>query len=114
MGIADRKIEDEGLKRGIAALTPDRIQSVIQSVIQGETGARLKVYAETCMRCGMCAPACHYYLSHDGDPSYSPVGKVEQTMWKILRSEGRLTPDDIYLMAQLAYTECNLCRRCTH
>ncbi|MFV0423116.1 electron transfer complex ferredoxin TmcB [Oleidesulfovibrio sp.] len=114
MGIADRKIEDEGLKRGIKALTPDKIQSVIQNVLQGETGAKLKAYAETCMRCGMCAPACHYYLSHDGDPSYSPAGKVDQTMWKILRSNGRLTPDDIYLIAQLAYTECNLCRRCTH
>lgn len=114
MGIEDRRIEDAGLAAGVAALTPERIEKVVRAVTEGEAGARLKVYAETCMRCGMCAQACHYCLSHDGDPSYSPVGKMEQTMWRLLRSNGRVGPDDIYSMAQIAYTECNLCRRCVH
>ncbi|GFM35524.1 electron transfer complex ferredoxin TmcB [Desulfovibrio psychrotolerans] len=114
MSILDRKIDDPELKRATETLTPDRIEQVINSVLQGETGARLKAYSEICMRCGMCAPACHYCVSHDMDPSYSPVGKVEQTMGLMLRKNGRLSPAEVYGMAQIAYTECNLCRRCVH
>lgn len=112
--IKDRKIEDVGLNRGVARLTPERIQSTFKALISGETGAKLKAYYETCMRCGYCSQACHYYVSHDNDPSYSPVGKCTQTMWNLLRKNGKVDPEDIYNCAQIAYTECNLCRRCMH
>lgn len=105
MGIQDRLIEDVGLREGVKRLTEDRIQKVVQGVITGETGARLAAYHEICMRCGLCSQACHYYLSHDGDPSYSPVGKVRQTMAVLLDKKGRVSPDFVYGMAQLAYTE---------
>lgn len=114
MGIEKRLIEDVGLREGVSRLTEDMIQETVQAVLQGETGARLKTYAEICMRCGMCSEACHFYLSHDHDPSYSPAGKVKQTMGALLAAKGRVTPDQIYAMAQIAYTECNLCRRCVH
>jgi len=114
MGIQDRLIEDVGLRRGVEKLTPEKIEKTVNAVIQGETGARLKAYAETCMRCGMCAEACHFALSHPGDPSYTPAGKVHATMGVLLKTGGRVSPEDIYAMAQLAYTECNLCRRCVH
>ena len=110
----DRKIEDAGLERGVSRLTPERIETVLKQVLEGETGAKLRLYAETCMRCGMCSEACHYYMSHDGDPSYSPAGKVHQTMGEILRNDCKVTPEFIYQMSQIAYTECNLCRRCVH
>ncbi len=112
--VFDRKIDDIGLSEGIAKLNPEKIQKVIQRVLKGETGAKLKVYSDTCVRCGMCAQACHYYVSHDGDPSYSPAGKVAQTMTVILKNNGLVSPEFIYKAAQIAYTECNLCRRCIH
>ena len=114
MGIEARKIEDVGLRTGVSRLTPEKIQKAFKALMAGEGGARLKTYVETCVRCGMCAPACHYFLSHDNDPSYSPVGKVRQTMWELIRKDGRVDPEEIYGMAQVAYTECNLCRRCMH
>lgn len=114
MGIQDRLIEDVGLRRGVEKLTPEKIEKTVNAVLQGETGARLKAYAETCMRCGMCAEACHFALSHPGDPSYTPAGKVHASMGVLLKTGGRVSPEDIYAMAQLAYTECNLCRRCVH
>ncbi|MCM0756122.1 (Fe-S)-binding protein [Desulfovibrio aminophilus] len=114
MGIQDRLIEDVGLREGVKRLTEDKIEKVVQGVLKGETGARLAAYNEICMRCGLCSEACHFYLSHDGDPSYSPVGKVQQTMAQLIKKKGRVSPDDIYGMAQIAYTECNLCRRCVH
>jgi Fe-S oxidoreductase len=112
--IADRKIDDPGLQQGVDRLDPDKIAKVVQAVIKGETGARLKAYYETCLRCGLCAPACHYAVSHEGDPTYTPVAKSTQTVWKLLDKNGRVTPEELYGMAQIAYTECNLCRRCIH
>ena len=76
----ETRIVDEGIDVGISRLTEAKIESVINSVIDSETGARLKVYVETCIHCGLCSEACHYYLSHDNDPHYSPVGKV--AIWR--------------------------------
>ena len=103
---------DQGLERGIEKLTPEKIAEVINQVLKGETGARLKAYVDTCIHCGLCSEACHYYLSHDNDPRWSPVGKVKQTMWEILKKKGRVSPDFIKQAALIAYTECNLCKRC--
>jgi Fe-S oxidoreductase len=105
-------IADIGIDQGAAKLTPERIQSVINSVLDKETGARLKAYVDACVHCGLCSEACHFFLSRDRDPAYSPVGKVKQSIWKMLDKHGKLTPDEIKLCAQVAYTECNLCRRC--
>ncbi|NCC23827.1 MAG: (Fe-S)-binding protein [Deltaproteobacteria bacterium] len=109
--IRERRITDQGLEIGLAALTQDRIREAVQAIRNSETGAKMKVYHETCMRCGMCAPACHFYVSNDNDPSYAPVAKVHQTMTRILNGED-IGPQDVYDFAQIAYTECNLCRRC--
>ncbi len=103
---------DLGIRKGIEALTREKIQKVVNRVLRAETGARLKAYAEICVRCGLCGDGCHYFLSHDGDPSYSPVGKVKQTLWEFLRKRERITPELLERAALVVYTECNLCRRC--
>lgn len=107
------RILDEGIERGVANLTEDHIEEVINQILKEETGARLKTYVETCVHCGLCSEACHYYLSHDRDPRFSPVGKVKQTLWEILKKKGRVSPDFIRQAAQIAHTECNLCKRCS-
>lgn len=109
----EEEVEDPGLDKGIEGLTPEKIQKVINRVLQGETGARLKVYVDTCVHCGLCSEACHYYLSHDKDPLFSPVGKVKQTMWEMLKKNGLVTPKFIKRASQIASTECNVCRRCS-
>jgi Fe-S oxidoreductase len=109
-----RKIEDVGLDGGAAKLTPEHIEKTINQVIDTETSARFRAYMDTCVHCGLCADACHFCLSHDGDPSYSPVGKVAQTIWEMVKRKGKVSPDFIRNSAQIAYTECNLCRRCVH
>jgi Fe-S oxidoreductase len=103
---------DQGLEKGVARLSTDKIEAVIQSVLTNETGARLKAYVNTCIHCGLCSEACHYYLSHEKDPYYSPVGKVKQTIWEMLRKKGRVSPEFIRKAAVIAHTECNLCKRC--
>jgi Fe-S oxidoreductase len=107
-----QKIEDKGLEVGAERLTQDRIEEVIHRVLKGEAGARLKAYVNTCIHCGLCSEACHYYLSNDSDPRFSPVGKVKQTLWEMLKNKGRVSPAFMKKASEIASTECNLCRRC--
>ncbi|MDQ7032310.1 MAG: (Fe-S)-binding protein [Desulfonauticus sp.] len=109
----NKVLEDEGLIQGIKQLDTNKIQKIVNETISKETGARLQAYIQTCMHCGLCSKACHYYLSHDNDPRYSPVGKVKQTLWKLVQAKGSVSPRDILDMAKIAYTECNLCKRCS-
>ncbi len=110
--IKPAKIKDEGIVRGASVLSDEHIAKVINSVIDNETGARLKTYVDTCVHCGLCSEGCHYYLSHDKDPAYSPAGKVKQTMWEMLKTKGHVGNIAIQRMSEIASTECNLCRRC--
>ena len=103
---------DEGLVTGASRLSRAQIRDTIRSVLKNETGARLKTYVDTCVHCGLCSEACHYYLSHDNDPVFAPAGKVKQTVWKILKADGNVDAECIQEAARIAYTECNLCRRC--
>ena len=108
----EKKVVDAGLEVGAAKLTEEKIEEVINKVLSAETGIRLKTYVDICVHCGLCSEACHYYLSHDNDPHFSPVGKVKQTMWEILKNKGKVSPEFIKSASEIASTECNLCRRC--
>lgn len=92
--------------------TIDRLAATVWRVVEREAGGRFRVYIQTCVRCGLCADACHHYLSHDNDPRWSPVGKVKQTLWELLRKKGRITSEFIEKASEIAFTECNLCKRC--
>jgi Fe-S oxidoreductase len=105
-------IADEGIDRGAERLTPERIEQVIQTLLAEEGGARLKVYIETCVHCGLCSEACHFYLSNDNDPRFSPAGKVKQTLAQMIQKKGRVSVDFMKKACEIAFTECNLCRRC--
>ncbi len=105
-------IPDEGIDKGGQRLTTDQITRVISRHLEEEGGARLKIYMETCVHCGLCSDACHFYLSNDHDPKFSPAGKVKQALAPIIRKKGRVSVDFIKKASEIAFTECNLCRRC--
>jgi Fe-S oxidoreductase len=109
--INDKAI-DQGIEEGLERLTPERIEAVINGVLKAETGARLKMYVDTCVHCGLCSEACHFYHSMDNDPAWSPAAKVKQTIWEMLKKRGKVGPNFIRRASEIAYTECNLCRRC--
>lgn len=109
---AAKEITDAGIVGGAAKLTPEKIEKVINNVLKAEGGARLKTYVDICAHCGLCSEACHFYLSHNNDPKYSPAGKVKQTVWEILKKKGKVDVEFIKRASEIASTECNLCRRC--
>ena len=107
------QVVDPGLDESVKRLTPERIEQVVNHVLSNETAARLQTYIDTCVHCGLCAEGCHTYLSRDGDPAFSPVGKVRNTLWELAKRKGRVSPETLRRMARIAFTECNVCRRCS-
>ena len=107
-----KSVQDIGIEKGAEKLTPEKIEQVVNKVLKGESGARFKTYVDTCVHCGLCSEACHYYLSHDNDPAYSPAGKIKQTIWEMVKKKGKVDVEFIKQACEIAHGECNLCRRC--
>lgn len=67
-------------------------------------------YLESCIRCGHCAEACHFYVtSHD--PQYTPIWKLQpfRKAWK-----GKpITAGELRQWQELLYDSCTMCGRCT-
>ena len=110
---AQGQVVDEGIEAGIRRLTPEIIESTVNRVLKQEAAARLKIYLKTCVRCGMCAEACHTFLSQNRDPQYAPVSKVRNTIWELVKRKGKVEPEFFRDMARIVFTECGTCRRCS-
>jgi len=109
----DNDVVDPGLDETIKKLTPEHIEKTVMRVLTNETAARLNVYIDTCVRCGLCAEACHTYMSRDKDPDFAPVSKVKNTIWELVKRKGKVDGEFIRNMARIAFTECGACRRCS-
>ena len=106
------KVEDPGIDEKIKKLTPEKIEKTINEVL-GRISARMKLAIGTCIHCGLCANACHHYLSRNKNPTYAPVSKVKMTLWGMIKRKGRVSPEFIRDCARIAFTECNMCHRCS-
>ena len=107
------QVVDPGLDETIKKLTPEKIEQVVNHVLTKESAARLQVYIEECVHCGLCAEGCHHYLSRDRDPAFAPVAKVKDTIWELVKRKGKVDGETIRKMARIAFTECGACRRCS-
>ncbi len=89
-----------------------------------QVDARVASYFSSCVHCGLCAEACHFYME-TGDPRYTPIYKVEplrrvwrqqHTFWGKLSTKlglsKALTEQDFADWEELVYDSCNLCGRC--
>jgi len=109
----ESSVVDAGLDDSIKKLTPERIERVVRHVFDRECAARLKIFVDTCVHCGLCAEACHTYVSRDNDPWFAPVSKVKNTIWELMKRKGKVSPEFIRRMARIVFTECAVCRRCS-
>jgi Fe-S oxidoreductase len=78
-------------------------------------------YMESCIRCGHCAEACHFYVT-SGDPQYTPIWKLEpfRQAWKReagplswFRRKRPVSADQLRQWQELLYDSCTMCGRCT-
>ena len=110
--ITRKPVSDPGMDEMAKKLDPEKIARVIKWVLEKEADTRLKTYVETCVHCGLCAEACHYYLSYRRDPSYAPASKVRLTLWDMFNRDN-VDAESVRSYARIAFAECNLCKRCT-
>ena len=106
------------------------IKNFYSHVKESVANAEVATYLETCVRCGLCAEACHYYLAenisgnprpdlvpaHKGDllrkiyyENYTFLGKIK----KFLGFGVKITPQDLKEQSMLAYDTCSNCDRCS-
>jgi len=113
---------------GLAARAPrptltdsERVARAKQ-VMRRRVGAADAAYLETCLHCGMCAEACHFYLG-TGDAKYTPIEKVAPLRRVYKREIGplrwlfRLVSRDITVsqlesFQELVFDSCTECGRC--
>ena len=101
-----------------------RTEAAMRSFVR-EFGVTAALHMETCVRCGMCAQACHFHIA-TGDPKYTPVYKLEPFRKAYAREAGpfspltralglvpRLTVQELQQWQELIYDSCNMCGRCT-
>jgi len=99
------EVKDPGLDESIKALSTPQIEATVRKVLDKECSGRLKIYQDTCVHCGACATACHTYNSRGGDPRFTPVAKVKDTMWQLVKRKGRVDGEFVKKMARIAFTE---------
>jgi len=94
-------------------------------VLQKQLNQPLVAALEVCARCGICTEACHYYQAEPIE-AHMPSMRAEQ-LRQVYRSGhdwlGRLFPawtntsplteEKLAALAEMAFTRCSLCARCT-
>jgi len=105
------KISNEGLKRGL-------------DVLNGKMDGKLITHLNSCVRCGLCAKSCVYYLA-DQNIRFIPATKVNMISSVYRRHHtliGKIAPwlngskilddDAVQDMVDLFYGACTMCGRC--
>ena len=90
-----------------------------------ETGALSAFRLESCIHCGICADACHFYIATE-DPQYTPIWKVEPfkqaykressafaPLFRLLGLKREVTADQLAQWQHLLFDSCNMCGRCS-
>ena len=103
---------------------PERLERAMASFVR-DFGATAALYMESCVHCGQCAEACHYYVQ-TGDPKYTPIWKIEPVKQAYKRQMGPfsffyrffgfkkpVTVGELEKWQELIYDSCTMCGRCT-
>jgi Fe-S oxidoreductase len=107
------------------AKTPqDRVAGAMRGYAQ-EIGALSAFRLESCIHCGICAEACHFYIATE-DPQYTPIWKVEPfkqaykreaspfaPLYRLFGLKREVTADQLAEWQHLLFDSCNMCGRCS-
>jgi len=101
-----------------------RVDAAMRSFVS-EFGVTTALHMESCVRCGLCAQACHFYVS-TGDAKYTPIHKLELLRRAYFREASPFAPlvralglvkkpsiVDLERWQELIYDSCTMCGRCT-
>ncbi len=105
-------------------MAADKVETAL-GILNKQVNQPLVAALEVCARCGICAEACHYFVS-DPIPAHIPAARAEE-LRKVYRSENdwlsrlfpawtkaeALTEEKLAALAEMAFQKCTLCYRCT-
>lgn len=102
----------------------ERVETALRHFVR-DFGAAVATYMESCVHCGACAEACHYYVQ-TGDPMYTPILKIEPFkqayqrevspfawFYRTFNLKRRVTVEQLQAWQALIYDSCTMCGRCT-
>jgi Fe-S oxidoreductase len=100
----------------------ERTRRALRSFVR-DMYADVGMWLESCVHCGQCAEACHFYVQ-TGDPRYTPIYKLElfrktyrreigPFRW-VYRALGKAADvGDLDEWQDLIYDSCTVCGRCS-
>lgn len=71
----------------------------------------MKFLLSFCAHCGLCAESCFLYRNYR-KPEYVPAYKAINSLGKIYREKGNITPKLLDKIKELIWQNCVLCGRC--
>lgn len=100
----------------------ERVDRAITTLVN-ETHANEAVWLESCIRCGQCASACHFFQGTK-DTKYVPLRKMElyrriyrrqvgPFRWWYRLIKHKVTLQELEDLQELVYDSCSECGRCT-
>lgn len=102
----------------------ERVAIVMKSFIKDFSSATA-AYMESCIHCGQCAEACHFYVA-TRDPKYTPIWKLEPFkqiykreagpfawLYRALNLKHKVTVGQLEHWQELLFDSCTMCGRCT-
>lgn len=104
-------------------LSDDERVARAKAVMRRKTDRALALDLESCVSCGYCSEACHFYQS-ERDPKYTPTRKLDLLRRLHARETSAFAPlrrlftrdvgiDDLREWQELVYDSCTECGRCS-
>jgi len=106
-------------------LAPSEREERAMAAFARQFGAFAAMNLESCIHCGMCAEACHFYIATE-DAKYTPILKAEPFKQAYRRESGafapffklfglkkKVTADQLQEWQELLFDSCNQCGRCS-
>ena len=95
------------------------------NALRAEIDAPVAAFFSSCVRCGLCAEACLFYVE-TGDPKYTPIKKLEplRRVWEaeftlfgrikgLFGLNKKVTDEMLAEWEPLLYDSCSMCARCS-
>ena len=103
-------------------IAPEDQVRIAKDVFREKLDRRKATYLESCVHCGMCAEACHFYVSTE-DPKYTPIRKLDllkrfyrrelsPMRWAYRFTEADISAAELLEWQELVYDSCTECGRC--
>lgn len=102
----------------------ERVEAAMRTFVR-DFSTTAAIYMEACVRCGMCATACHFAIA-TGDPKYTPIHKLKPferayhrhvgpfaPLYRLFGLGSGVTAQELEEWEQLIFDSCNMCGRCT-